>query len=152
MSLPDRFSGESGAAIVPTLNNENYEIMEGYIDLNHHLGSQLVNELQSNAQMKHTFDIIACLNPKLKIDIDGLYHYVYEPAKIDVNGKTVHEAMMAFSRAYYIQNVDKKDIPTMEQRENECEEIICEVAHFYGGWDKLRKVIERLEESHNNHL
>lgn len=33
--------------------------------------------------------------------------------------------------------------------EKECESDLKEIAHFYGGWDELRKVIDRLQENAN---
>ena len=29
----------------------------------------------------------------------------------------------------------------------ECEEDLKEIAHFYGGWDELRKIVDQLEEA-----
>lgn len=33
--------------------------------------------------------------------------------------------------------------------EKECETDLKEISHFYGGWDELRKVIDRLEDNDN---
>lgn len=49
----------------------------------------------------------------------------------------------------------KKPAPQVEQEHNseqiekECREDLVEIASFYGGWDKLRKVINQLEENEN---
>lgn len=36
-----------------------------------------------------------------------------------------------------------------EQIENEVHEDLKEIAHFYGGWDELKKVIAILEDNDN---
>ncbi len=36
-----------------------------------------------------------------------------------------------------------------EEIEKECEADLKEIAHFYGGWKELRKVIDMLEENEN---
>lgn len=37
----------------------------------------------------------------------------------------------------------------MRFEEKECENDLKEIAHFYGGWSELRKIIDRLEEIDN---
>jgi hypothetical protein len=34
-----------------------------------------------------------------------------------------------------------------EELEKECREDLREIAHFFGGWDELRKVIDELEQA-----
>lgn len=74
------------------------------LDGNHYQTSQLVNELMSNAQMKHVFDLIECLNPEISV-VDtqkGCKAYCYNYKDIIIaGGETVHAAMMEFSRKYY---------------------------------------------------
>lgn len=72
------------------------------LDGDHYRTAQLVDQLMSNAQMKMTFDLIECLKPKLYIE-NGVYHYQYVDAHIDVIGNTLHEAMMNFQSAYFNQ-------------------------------------------------
>jgi len=43
-------------------------------------------------------------------------------------------------------NTEKTDV---EQITNEFEEQMKEFAHWIGGWDELRKVIDRLEDNDN---
>lgn len=38
---------------------------------------------------------------------------------------------------------------TAEQIEKECRDDLKEIAHFYGGWDELKKVIAELEDADN---
>lgn len=38
---------------------------------------------------------------------------------------------------------------TVEEIEKECREDLKEIAHFYGGWDELRKIIDQLEDNDN---
>ena len=72
------------------------------LDGDHYRTAQLVDQLMSNAQMKHHFDLIDCLKPKLYIE-NGLYHYQYADGHIDVSGDTIYSAMMNFQSAFYNQ-------------------------------------------------
>lgn len=72
------------------------------LDGDHYRTAELVNQLMTNAQMKQTFDLVQCLKPKLYIE-NGQYHYQLADARIDVSGDTLHEAMLAFDRAFFNQ-------------------------------------------------
>ena len=37
----------------------------------------------------------------------------------------------------------------LKKAEEECREDLREIASFYGGWDKLKKVIDQLEDNDN---
>lgn len=76
------------------------------LDGNHYQTAQLVDQLMSNAQMKHVLDLIESIKPELYIE-NGKYHYQLSSAHIDVSGDTVYEAAMEFQRAFYNQRLDK---------------------------------------------
>ena len=83
---------------------------EAMLDGNHYQTAQLVNELMSNAQMKHVFDLIECMKPELTIvnTDQGGKAYCYDYKGIIVaGGETVYSAMMEFSRKYYSQKANK---------------------------------------------
>jgi len=43
-----------------------------------------------------------------------------------------------------------KDLPfDAEKAERECRADLKEIAHFFGGWDELRKVIDGLQDNDN---
>ena len=42
-----------------------------------------------------------------------------------------------------------KAFDAYKESEKECETDLKEIAHFYGGWDELKKVIDRLQDNAN---
>lgn len=47
-----------------------------------------------------------------------------------------------------MKNAPVQDFP-VEQIDKECREDLREIAHFYGGWGELKKVIAQLEDNDN---
>lgn len=76
------------------------------LDGDHYKTSELVDQLITNAQMKHTLDLIESLKPDLSI-VDthqGGKAYCYDYKGIIVSGgDTIHQAMLDFHRRYYSQ-------------------------------------------------
>ena len=70
------------------------------LDGDHYRTAELVNQLMSNAQMKHNLDLIECLKPEL-LKHDGWYTWDYSGGLITGSGKSPYEAMMNFQKAFY---------------------------------------------------
>lgn len=81
------------------------------LDGDHYRTAELVNQLMSNAQMKHTFDLIECLKPELSIvdNQQGGKSYCYDYKGIIIaGGETVYAAMLNFQSAFYSHRLDNK--------------------------------------------